>query len=322
MHSLPRGLVSALAAISLAGSTLLGIGISAAHAAGTAPSLLDAPVPASCGHPATRLHGYEKDYPRTNGHTTLDVAQATTMKVGRDHHLVTVAPLSCSANGQAWPDLLLAYGPGTELVGAVRMRTLASAQKLGTISELHREAGRIAGTLTTSTANGYMSTIYDLRVGWHKGHLQASHGAPIYIDGQPADASLPYDGPTMTSRSQSGELKPAPAGLRAFLAAQWTPHTTSMSLPRFANRVNGRVPKNHSFALIEWNPGDEEADVAGRVDGTWRWLHTYWNRGQDLPDCSDLTGVTHRAWVALGLSCLEDDGHHVSLGAWPIDDYA
>lgn len=325
MSNTTRRLGSALAAITIASSTLIGLGLdtSTAHAAGAVEvaTLLNAPVPASCKHPSTTLDGYEKDYPASNGHSTLQVDQAASVAAGRDQHLVTIVPLSCSAKGKAWPDLLLAYSPDEKLIGTVRMRTLPDAQALGTISELHREDNIIAGTLTTSTAHGYMRAIYHLTVSWRDGHLYANHGrAPIYIDGNPLDATSPYDGPRVTSRSQIGELKPAPVGLRAFLASQWTGHTASMRLARFSNRVHGLIPKNHSFALVEWDPGDVEADVAGKVDGTWQWLHVYWDRGDDLPRCRDVTGVIHRAWVALGLACYQDDGQAVTLGAWPIPD--
>jgi hypothetical protein len=310
-----RGLVRTLATITLAGSLWGGAAASTAHAASSAPSLLDAPVPATCGHAATRLDGYEKEYAATNGHTTLDVSQATTLRVGR-RHVVTVVPLSCTSHGKHGPDLLLAYGPGTTLVGTVPMRTGPAAQTRATVSDLHREPDGIVGTLTTSTAGGYMRTVYDLGVGWSHGHLQTRHGAPLSIDGRPAGVRNPDGGPSMRSPSQSGRLRPAPAGLRSFLTDQWTPSTSSIALSRFTSRVNGLTPKNHNFALIIWSPGDEEADVAGKVDGTWRWVGSYWNRGQDLPQCSDLKGVSHQAWVALGLSCFED-GRTVTLGTWP-----
>jgi len=317
MKTTSRGLRSALMAITLAATTALSIGEpTAAHAAGM--SLLNAPVPASCKHPATTLDGYEKDYPTTNGHTTLQVAQAVSGRLAHRRGRVTVVPLSCSAAGVTWPDLLLVYGPGPSLLGSLQLRTQVRGQKHATVSALSLSGGVAQMTVTTSNATGYMLTTYHSTMGWSQGYPTFRLGPPLTIDGAPAgsdEGAMPLIG----GPQQAARLKPAPAGLRAFLQRQMdaNPNAAYTKLMRYSHKGGG-------FAYIDWDPGDEEGDVYGKVHRRWTHLATYWNRGDISASCNsgdqgwfDLTGKTRAAWTALGLACRTTNGHWSTLGTWP-----
>ena len=245
---------------------------------------------------------------KTDGHTTLQVDQAVSGHLGKHRGRVTIVPLSCSEAGVSWPDLLLIYGPGRRLLDTVRLREVIGGQA-------HAEVGHIRLSrsayvrLSTSTQDGYLQTAYRAHVWWAGGGAHIRLGPPQTIDGAPPGTD-PLTMPAIRGPHQSDNLKPAPPGLRRFLQRQRDIHRTYVKLERYRHKAGG-------VALVDWDPGDEEGKVAGKVDGRWQWLATYWNRGQERPTCSDITGSTLvNAWKGLGLTC-NDHGTVVTLGHWP-----
>ncbi len=100
----------------------------------SAQSLLSAPVPATCNHPAGLLvNGSQPGIPENEGSTEFawlgsPDAERTELVFGglegngrRDAATV----LACDAGGVAWPEIVVFYGPGPTLLGAFDLGTIS-----------------------------------------------------------------------------------------------------------------------------------------------------------------------------------------------------
>jgi len=94
-----------------------------------AADLLNAPIPAMCGHPAGNLVDGKRDAPNPqDGGDWLSTTTASTTgqntapiftDLTGDGNGDAVAILQCTAGGVGWPDILAFYGPGTQLLGSI-----------------------------------------------------------------------------------------------------------------------------------------------------------------------------------------------------------
>lgn len=99
----------------------------------TAQSLLTAPVPPACGHPAGRLvHGQLPGIPSTHGRVQLGwidrpTSQPDLLAMGDldgDRQQDAAAVITCDAGGVPWPDVIAFYTKGPALLGSVDLRNL------------------------------------------------------------------------------------------------------------------------------------------------------------------------------------------------------
>jgi hypothetical protein len=108
----------------------------------TAASLLSAPVPSLCQHPAGRLvNGHLPGIPANRG--SVELAWAYGLR--SDHDMMTVGDLngdgisdaaavvSCNAGGVGWPDQIVFYTHGPTVLGAYDLSTAVGGARDGTL---------------------------------------------------------------------------------------------------------------------------------------------------------------------------------------------
>jgi pimeloyl-ACP methyl ester carboxylesterase len=102
------------------------------------------PVPESCGHPATTVRNGERDF-GTDGYAALSLrandlhAAPVFADLTGNGLKEAVVVFGCSAGGVSWPDWLLIYGNGPDLLGAVSMMELPSTQEHASIRNVELE---------------------------------------------------------------------------------------------------------------------------------------------------------------------------------------
>ena len=100
-----------------------------------------APVPESCGHPETTVHNGTREFGQ-KGYAALSLrasdlsASPVFADLNGDGLREAAVVFGCSAGGVSWPDWLLVYGNGPELLGAISMMELASTQEHASIRDV------------------------------------------------------------------------------------------------------------------------------------------------------------------------------------------
>lgn len=115
-----------------------GSGVSAAGS-----SLETAQVPSMCGHPAgTLVGGSLPGIAEGMGHVELDLRHVASGDVTGDGIAETAVAASCSQGGVAWPQHIVVYGSGGELLGSADLGSLAGDGSAAVVYDIVAEAGR------------------------------------------------------------------------------------------------------------------------------------------------------------------------------------
>lgn len=278
--------------------------------------LRNAPIPASCGHAATTLDGYSKDFGTYSGSATLLTRQARFGHLKKVKGKVAAVPMVCNAGGVGWPELILLYAAHKRLIGYVDLGKLSTAQEHEDVQSLRFHHGRIKVRWRGYEGAGSTFTTYRGTIGWKKGRRTWRHTGPLTIDY--AKGRYSYDfGPGIVTAGTDAKtwLSPAPKAFRSFIRHRWNklaaasggcPYTPTINVDRYSHK---------GFASGGEGSCGGAAYVWGRVHGKWRALFGY----QDGPYCQGLSKLNRRALHVLGLSCMDTKPpyHSHLLGHWP-----
>lgn len=277
-----------------------------------ADQLRDAPIPASCGHPATRLDGTRKDF-GSNGFARLLTGNAVFGALRRSG-TSDVVPLVCSAGGVTWPERLLAYAPGPRLLGAIELRRLRPREEHVDVRAL-----RLAHRTASFALRAYQGANFDVAeyrgaAWWKDGRLAWSPHGPLTIGYDPGhDNTDGFGYGVVTSRHDASTwLTPAPAGFRRFVAGRWERLAAQGCRQRSVVQVD-RYSHRGFVDGAEGNCGGAHV-LWARTRGHWRLVSS----SQDVYDCARISRLERRALHVLGRRCYDGDtGRMVPLGRWP-----
>lgn len=285
--------------------------------------LRDAPIPASCEHKATHLHGFKRLWDKgMRGTARLSVKDAVfTHLTGGPTDVVV--PMVCTAGNADWPDYLLAYAPGA--------RPSAPARLLGSwwlAKSLHnmehadlKSLSLVNGTVTARgiayNGAGFNLTNWSGTVGWAHGKV-AANIVPLTID-YISDQSNPAMGANITSlKYLPSTLAPAPPDFVAFIKRRYKVVSA---------QFHGCQPEVDvtKFSHLGFASGDEGS--CGGVETIWakaggRWRLVVGFNG-DINCSGKRSGATdpallHRALEVLPVSCATHGGRKfTTLAHWP-----
>ncbi|MBE7190734.1 MAG: hypothetical protein INR67_20800, partial [Jatrophihabitans endophyticus] len=147
--------------------------------------LRNAPIPASCEHKATRLHGYERNFGTYKGFAALDTKNVVFVAPKGSSRKEAVVPLGCSAGGVTWPELLLVYAPGPRLVGSINLGRIPTVQEHEDVAGLKVHKGVVHVAWRGYDGAGFAISTYRGAVTVHRHRLGFSHTGPLTIDYTP-----------------------------------------------------------------------------------------------------------------------------------------
>lgn len=307
-------LVAATLAVCL--FALLPAAPSQAGGIGKVRQLRNAPIPASCGHAATTLDGYSKNFGTYSGFASLLTKKARFGHLKGVKGKVAAVPLVCSAGGVSWPEMVLLYRSHKRLIGYVDLRKLSTAQEHEDVQSLRFHQGKIHVRWRGYEGAGFTFTTYRGTIGWKKGHRTWWHSAPLTIDYAKGRYSSDLGAGVINSASDtSAWLYPAPKAFRSFIRHRWNKLASYSDCQYTDAKVTVNRFSHKGFASgSELYCGGAQF-VWGRVHGKWRVLFGY----QDGPYCQGMSKLNRRAMHVLGLSCMDTKApfHTHQLGHWP-----
>ncbi|WP_052270290.1 lipase/acyltransferase domain-containing protein [Streptomyces sp. MUSC 125] len=201
----------------------------------TASSLLSAPVPAACGHPAGKLSsGKLPGVPKGRG--VMGLAWVTTGQPRAD--LLTfgdldgdgtgdaAAALYCDAGGVPWPEIIAFYGPGSTLIGHISLSDInLPGHEAGENALVHRLRYTAKGVVVQwSTqqdgAPGASATLdYTATLRWN-GHAITASGLTATTERSTVDRFLralrDHDTITASSLAADGVAEEAVSQFRSY----------------------------------------------------------------------------------------------------------
>jgi hypothetical protein len=155
----------------------------------TAEDLLGAEIPATCEHAPGALvdgrlpglaatEGYAEIGTGLTGTGTSDGVPPAFTDVTGDGIDDAVAVLGCSAGGVSWPDVVLLYGPGTALLGAIDLYDVTPAEH-ATIESLTVADVGVRAVWTTYDGCCADPVRWTALLRWDGGALEATGLAPL-----------------------------------------------------------------------------------------------------------------------------------------------
>ena len=289
--------------------------------------LLNAPVPASCRHAATRLKGYKLDYDKGNhgpsrGFAELLVKQAVFGDVTGDGRSDAVVPFLCTAGGVSWPELLLTYGPGARLEGVIDLADLPMHQEHVDVDKLTATGSKPASVnvaFRSYEGAGFGVGTYTGTLGWASGKPTFDHSEALTADYGSEDENRSFDfgfGVINEASDVDTWLPNAPSDFTEFIRNEWlrTNRELAGSCPSGANVT---VDKYSHLGFASGGEGGcgGAAYVWAKVQGRWRTVDV----SQEAPYCSQASTLLKRAYYVLGIGCYATASGTVitNRGNWP-----
>lgn len=305
-----------LATATLSVTALAAPGLAAPGAPSPAARLNNAPIPASCEHPATTLNGTKKTF---GANQSRGFAQLVT-KFARTGHLkghagkVTVVPLVCSAGGVIWPEYLLTYGKGNRLLKTIPLGNATADQEHEDVTALRFSHGKVQVSWHGYNGAGFTITPYRGTIGWAHKHETWKNTGPLTIDWADDQSQSPEGASISVSTKASYMLSPAPKTFRTFIQHVWNKDYAAAGQCAADTTVNVQRYSHLGFAVGGEGGCGGAGAIWARVGGKWKNIEYF----QDYPECSSLTKLQHRAYVALGQTCWDPKTQKtVTLGDWP-----
>lgn len=273
------------------------------------PNLANAEIPESCGHPATTLDGYEKDFGQ-NGFAKLLVNKARTGRLGAERLKTTVVPLLCTAGGVSWPNLVLLYDATSRLVGAIDLAGERHAQEHLDVKRIRIRNHRAHLTLTGYDGCCFTTTIRTAKVWRSTSSFSWQSSGVLTIDFAHGRGDTTYGGPGIVESATDAAiwLNPAPKKFKRFIARRWKRLLNGCNAAVYVDRYSHK-----GFAIGAETACGGARTVWAQRDGRWRLVLGY----QDGPYCYGLTKLQRRALKVLGQSCYDRHFKRHKLGNWP-----
>jgi hypothetical protein len=285
--------------------------------------LLNAPIPASCRHPATLLQGYKREWGNPAGTyaggADLDTKHVLFGDITGDGRSDAVAILNCSAGGVGWPQLLLVYGPGTHLLGSYDLANAAPGFEHVVVDRLASADSGIDARFSSYQGAGFNVATYQGRLTAAGGKVAFHKEGPLtigYGDGAPGTAGA---GVTVTDPPEIPSLlAPAPEDFQRFIRDELEsisppsascPGSPSVWVQRYSHL---------GFASGASGDGCEGGGILWYRDP--RGWHELSGKTQDAYHCADVAkdDRLRRALTVLGLSCWDSQAlRERQLGVWP-----
>lgn len=308
-----------LVAVALMASLIVVLPEAPSHASGitNVRQLRNAPIPASCGHPATRLNGYTKNF-GTRGNASLRVGFAKFGRLRGVTGAVALVPLDCSVSDVAGkPEFILLYGSGPRLLGYVNLAKIPGTPADAAVDGRQFRNGSALVHWTGGVyVAGYARTTYRGVIGWSHGRMTWSYTGPLTAD-YAVNRNSDNSGPgIVNSPSDVRTLAPAPQAFRNFIKQRWNRMNNAPAAKDCAQPPSINVDRysHKGFAVGGENDCGGAIFVWGVVRGRWAPI---WE-SQQPPQCSQLTALQRRAFVALGQQCWVTNGQPTkTLGNWP-----
>lgn len=277
--------------------------------------LANAPVPASCKHPAATLEGMSVRFADGAGDANLDTKHAAFGDLDGDGNADAVVPLNCNSGGEWWPQLLLVYGDGPRLLGSVDLGSIRGAQEHVEVNSLHYRGGQVSVEFASYVGSGLGRALFSGTL-TYAGKAQLDYSEALTIDY--AEGRVGFDpgpGVVLGPKDSATALKAAPDDLQSLVQNRWASlQANASTCGREATLAMSRYSHLGFFEATEVACDITSRIWAKRASG-WVAIHT---STDDLEQCSDLTEPElKRAWTALGLGCFDDSGTVTSLGDWP-----
>ena len=282
--------------------------------------LLNAPIPASCRHPATLLQGYRRQWgnPADSsyaGGADLNTKQVLFGDVTGDGRSDAVAILDCGWIGVGWPELLLVYGPGTHLLGWYDLAKAAPGFEHVDVDGLTARDGGVDVRFRAYQGAGSDIATYRGRLTAPGGTVAFHTDGPLtisYGDGSTGFANI------TNSSDVSTRLAPAPKDFQRFIRNEWE------SIPAASASCPGSptvwVQRYSHLGFASGGKGDAcEGGVVLWYRDSRGW-HQLAGPTQDALSCTDVdkNGLLKRAVTALGLPCWDRQApREHQLGTWP-----
>jgi hypothetical protein len=274
--------------------------------------LKDAPIPASCGHKATRLHGFSRNFGTYRGFASLDTKRVVFVALGRSPRKYAVIPLDCSAGGVSWPELLLVYSVGPHLVGSVDLGRIKTAQEHEDVARLRPATRKVHVVWRGYEGAGFTVSTYTGTLTLAKGRVTLHHTGPLTIDYSADEAQSGSFGPGIYRGSgDRGLFYPARKTFISFvvhryraLRSKYGAHGTAVMVIRLSHR---------GFAFAAESMGWESVVLYGKIKGEWNRLGN-WGDG---PECRSLSHLQRRGLTITHGFCFTDSGSVKYLGSWP-----
>jgi pimeloyl-ACP methyl ester carboxylesterase len=292
-----------------------------------AADLLNAPVPASCRHTATRLKGYKLDYDTGNhglsrGFAELETKQAVFGDVTGDGRSDAVVPFLCTAGGVSWPEFLLVYGPGPRLEGTVDLASLPMQQEHADVDKLTLSGGkkpRVTVAFRSYEGAGFGIGTYTGTLAWSSGKPTFDHSEPLTADFTTDDDgnSLGIGYGTINQATDVETWLPnTPPDFADFIRNEWlkTNRELAGSCPSGAN-VSVDKYSHLGFASGGEGGCGGAAYIWAKDGGQWRTIDI----SQEAPYCSQASNQLKRAYYVLGIGCYAsaNSTQITNRGQWP-----
>lgn len=302
--------------------------------------LKNAPIPAYCLHEKTRLEGYHKSFgpDGSDGFAALDVDQAIFVPLGKSKtNKYAVVPLSCSAGGVIWPDLVVVYQKSTaraslKLVGWVESTTKQAHSYVRSLSfnkntkrvVVHWKGCNGGGFASSCEAVGSTTMTSRSTLYLKSGDIKQSKNKVLTIDYREGSMNGAKDNGFYTGPGDSEILKGLPASLKKYVHRRWAADVQQCGA---SMAWIGVIRYSHKgYALADGGScGDLSAPLLfyrknGRWN-TWKWAQSSWNL-----QCSDLTKKekkllsTVHGWCYVPYAdpdAQDGPGTRKFLGTWP-----
>jgi hypothetical protein len=287
-----------------------------APAARAGISLANAPIPATCEHPATTLDGSTKDFGQ-DGFARLETAYARQGHLKGHRGAVAVVPLTCSAGGVTWPQHLLVYqkGPaGPTLVGSVHLSSKTARQEHEDVTAMRFRHRKLRVSWHGYDGAGFTVAPYRGTLGWSKKHLTWKHSGPLVIDYASDQTGTPNGAEVTGPHQARALLAPAPKSFTRFIRHRFNKLVASAGECAQYADVSVQRYSHQGFAVGGEGACGGALYLWAHVGGRWKAILGW----QDYPRCGSLTRLQRRGYVATGQACWSGKAQNpVTLGDWP-----
>lgn len=278
-------------------------------------TLKNAAIPASCGHAATTLDGYEKDF-GVNGGAWLRVKQAINLKMGHKSHPVIVVPFGCTAGGVGWPEWLLTYSRGGRLIGSVDLARSAPRQEHQTVTILRPHHGELQVRFIGTDGCCYAKTTHRGVLSFRRGKFvwQSTRALTVDYGSDIEGDDWPELGRVHQAKDANLFLSQTPRAFRDFIRHRWKRLHGSAT----GTCADGATVYVYRFSHKGFAAGAEDSCTGAgyiwaRVRGKWQAVAL----SQDYYSCGAPGTVLRRAVTALAEPCVDGNGKVHKLGHWP-----
>ncbi|GAB2990995.1 hypothetical protein [Nocardioides montaniterrae] len=273
-------------------------------------ALRNAEIPASCGHPAAHLDGYQQDW-GMNGSARLRIGRAIHGHVTGHSGWVTAVPMDCNAGGVGLPQIVLLYGAHAHLLVWKDLSSVPAAQENEATRKLAFVDGKVRFLFDGYDGCCFMHSVHRGTLGIAAGHRTWRYAGPLIVTNDDTDRG------TITGPNQgSWAFAPAPTDLRAFGDHVWNKEQAAATKYGCDNTPWVALERysHHGFAMGDVGSCGGYLAIWAKVSGRWRQVLGM----QDSPMCASLSRLQRRALTVLAQSCYRDTtSSPVNLGTWP-----